>query len=148
MRTRTATTFKTFSFVLEKCFLFHYLDLGCNFFLYPSCVCSSHRYISFRESMPLLRESVTQWPINWQSALIPSPSQELFFWSLFCRTDNVRECLELAEETYLAHMTVLIPLGTLRSLLALNTLHTNQKPAYRPATQRDTFSLSLLHACY
>ena len=41
--------------------------------------------------MPLLRESVTHWPINWQSALIPSPSQELFFWSLFCRADNVRE---------------------------------------------------------
>ena len=43
-------------------------------------------------------------------------------------------------------MTALIPLGTLRSLLALNTLPTNQGPAYRPATQRDTFSLSLLHA--
>ena len=61
----------------------------------------------------LLRESVTHRPINWQSALIPSPSQELFFWSLFCRTDNVRESLELAEETYLSHMTALIPLGTL-----------------------------------
>ena len=110
--------------------------------------CSSHRSISFRESMPLLRESVTHWPINWQSALIPSPSQELFFWSLFCRTDNVRESLELAEGTYLSHMTALIPLETLRSLLALNTLPTNPGPAYRPATQRDTFSLSLLHACY
>ena len=41
--------------------------------------CSSHRFISFRESMPLPRESVTHWPINWQSALIPSSSQELFF---------------------------------------------------------------------
>ena len=68
-------------------------------------ICSSHRSISFRESMPLLRESVTHWPINWQSALIPSSSQELFFWSLFCRTENVRESLELAEGTYLSHMT-------------------------------------------
>ena len=118
------------------------------YFLAKGKRCSSHRPISFRESMPLLRESVTHWPTNWQSALIPSPSQELFFWSLFCRTDNVRESLELAEETYLSHMTALIPLGTLRSLLVLNTLPTNQGPAYRPATQRDTFSLSLLHACY
>ena len=53
--------------------------------------------------------------------------------------DNVRESLELAEGTYLSHMTALIPLGTLRSLLALNTLPMNQGPAYRPATQRDTF---------
>ena len=98
--------------------------------------------------MPLLRESVTHWPINCQSALIPSPPQELFFWSLFCRTDNVRESLELAEGTYLSHTTALIPLRTLRSLLALNTLLMNQGPAYRPATKRDTFSLSLLHACY
>ena len=97
--------------------------------------------------MPLLRESVTHWPINWQSALIPSPSQELFFWSLFCRTDNVRESLELAEGTYLSHMTALIPLGTLRSLLALNTLPTNQGPAYRPATLRDTFSSFFLCCC-
>ena len=111
-------------------------------------LCSSHRSFSFRESMPLLRESVTHWPINWQSALIPSPSQELFFWSLFCKTDNVRESLELAEGTYFSHMTALIPLGTLRSLFALNTLPTNQGPTYRPATQRDTFSLSFLHACY
>ena len=42
-------------------------------------ICSNNRSISFRESMPLLRESVTHRPINWQSALIPSPSQELFF---------------------------------------------------------------------
>ena len=41
--------------------------------------CSSHWSISFRESMPPPRESVTHWPINWQSALIPSSSQELFF---------------------------------------------------------------------
>ena len=102
-------------------------------------ICSSHRSISFRESMPLLRESVTHRPINWQSALIPSPSNELFFWSLFCRTDNVRESLELAEGTYLSHMTALIPLGTLRSLLTLNTLPTNQGPTYRPATQKRHF---------
>ena len=41
--------------------------------------CSSYRSISFRESMLPPRESVTHWPINWQSALIPSSSQELFF---------------------------------------------------------------------
>ena len=41
--------------------------------------CSSHRSISFHESMPPPRESLTHWPINWQSSLIPSSSQELFF---------------------------------------------------------------------
>ena len=41
--------------------------------------CSSHRSISFPESMPPPRDSVTHWPINWQSALIPSSSQELSF---------------------------------------------------------------------
>ena len=53
--------------------------------------CSSHRSISFRESMPPPRDSVTHWPINWQSTLIPSSSQELFFLVPFGRTDNVRE---------------------------------------------------------
>ena len=42
-------------------------------------MCSSHRSISFCKSMPPPRESVTHWPMNWQSALIPSSSQELFF---------------------------------------------------------------------
>ena len=130
--------------IILKFILFFILFIWLFIFLvntqkYGINIYSSHRSISFRESMPLLRESVTHWPINWQSALIPSPSQELFFWSLFCRRDNVRESLELAEGTYLSYMIALIPLGTLRSLLALNTLPTNQGPAYRPATQKRHF---------
>ena len=76
------------------------LDYGRQLYLY---ICSSHRSISFCESMPLLRESVTHWPINWQSALIPSPSQELFFLVPFCRTDKVREPGASRRNTSLSH---------------------------------------------
>ena len=46
-------------------------------------LCSSHRSISFRESMPPPRDSVTHCSVNRQSALILSSSQELFFSSPF-----------------------------------------------------------------
>ena len=45
--------------------------------------CSSHRSISSHESMPPPSDSATNWPITRQSALIPSPSLELFFLVLF-----------------------------------------------------------------
>ena len=65
--------------------------------------CSSHRSISFRESMPLPRESVTHWPINWQSALIPSSSQELFFLvPSFC-VSTVREPWVSSTKRSLSH---------------------------------------------
>ena len=65
--------------------------------------CSSHRSISFRESIPSLRDSVTHWPINWQSALIPSSSQELFFLVPFCRTGKVREPWTSSRNRSLSH---------------------------------------------
>ena len=47
----------------------------------------------FVNQCPLLRESVTHWPINWQSALIPSSSQELFFLFLsFCVSTGREPC--------------------------------------------------------
>ena len=83
--------------------------------------------------MPPPRDSVTHWPINWQSALIPSSSQELFFLVPFGSPAD-REQL---------HPLLLILLGTppLKNtlLLASHTLPTNQGPTYRPATQKGHF---------
>ena len=47
-------------------------------------------YILSRINAPP-RDSVTHWPINWQSALIPSSSQELFFLVPFFGVSTVRE---------------------------------------------------------
>ena len=55
------------------------MSLACVMFHVITGICSSNRSISFGESMPPPRELVTHGPINWQSALIPSSSQELFF---------------------------------------------------------------------
>ena len=93
--------------------------------LYHLWSCSSHRSISFRESMPLLREPVTHWPINWQSALIPSPSQELFFYSLLVeRTKS--ESPEPAAETHLSHTTATN--STWNPSLAASFAHASYKP--------------------
>ena len=76
-----------------------------SFFVFSLKICSSHRSISLHESMPPPRDSVTHWPINWQSALIPSSSQELFFLVpvLVCRRS---ESHEPAAQTELSHITV------------------------------------------
>ena len=56
------------------------------------CVCvAATDQFPFCESMPPLRDSVTHGPINWQSALIPSSSQEQFFSSAFFGVSTVRE---------------------------------------------------------
>ena len=65
--------------------------------------CSSYRSISFRESMPPPRESVTHWPINWQSVLISSSFQELFFLVLsFCES-TAREPWAISINRSLSH---------------------------------------------
>ena len=63
--------------------------------------CSSHRSISFRESTPLPRDLVTHWPINWQGALIPSSSQELFFLVLFWCVGSQRAMSQQHKQTSL-----------------------------------------------
>ena len=111
--------------------------------------CSSHRSISFRESMPPSRDSVTHWPINWQSALIPSSSQELFFLVPFGSPAD-REPLASSTNRPLSHPLLLIPLGTLSLkntlLLASYTLPSNPGPTYWLATQKGHFlTLTPLH---
>ena len=94
---------------------------------------SSHRSISFCKSMAPPRESVTHWPINWQSALIPSSSKELFFLvPSFC-VSMVREPWASSTNKSLSHHYQ----NTL--LLASHTFPTNQGPTYWPATQKGYF---------
>ena len=106
-------------------------------------ICSSHRSISFRESMPLLRESVTHWPINWQSALIPSPSQELFFWSPFRRTDKVREPGASRRNTSLSHDSTD---STWNTSLAVSFKHAFYKPRTNIQTSDAKETLSHSHS--
>ena len=54
------------------------------------------------------------------------PLRNYFFWSLFCRTDNVRESLELAEETHLSHMTAID--STWNPSLAASFKHVSYEP--------------------
>ena len=111
--------------------------------------CSSHRSISFRESMPRPRDLVTHWPINWQSALIPSSSQELFFLvPSFCMP-TVREPWagstnrSLSHDCYWFHLEPITEENAAASFThASKDQHTDQRH------KRDTFSLSLLYTYY
>ena len=66
-------------------------------------MCSSHRSIFSRESMPPPSDSATHRPISGQSALILSSSQELFFLALFGSHDK-SERTQLAAETDLSRV--------------------------------------------
>ena len=111
--------------------------------------CSSHRFISFRESMPPPSDSA----IIDRSALIPSSSLELFFLVFFGSQPMVRELLASSQDRPLSHPLLLIPLGTPSMkntlLLSSHTLPTNSRTNLLTGnTKRDTFSLLLFYTCY
>ena len=81
--------FQVWGVFLLFSFLFFFLSRMFNARL--SCLlCSSHRSIFSRESMPPPSDLATHWPISGQSALIPSTSQELFLLAVFGSLDSQR----------------------------------------------------------
>ena len=75
---------------------------------------SGHRSISFRESMPPPRESVTHWPINWQSAINSFfLSRTIFSSRFFLCVDGQRAMSQQHKQTSLTWL-LLIPLETHR----------------------------------
>ena len=113
--------------------------------------CSGHWSISFRESMPPPRESATHWPINWQSALIPFSSKELFFLvPSFCVSTG-REPWASSPNRSLSHHSNWFHLEPIsEEHAAVSFTHVSYEPKTNILTsdaKRDTFSLSLLYAC-
>ena len=116
------------------------------------CWCSSHRSISFRESMPPPRDLVIHWPINWQSALIPSSFQELFFLDPFLVGWQTGSH-EPAAQTDLCHIHCYwfhLELHHWRKhCCKLHTRFLQTKDQHTDQWhKRDTFSLLLLYTCY
>ena len=97
--------------------------------------CSSHRSISFRESMPPPSESVTHWPINRQSALIPSSFQELFFLvPSFC-VSMVREPWASSTNRSLSHHCYWFHL---ESIVEEHAAASFTRSSYKPRTNKLT----------
>ena len=113
---------------------------------------SSHRSISFRESMlPSSNSAITDRSTG-RAHWFLHPL-ELFFLVPFGRADNLWEQLASSPNRHLSHPLLLILLGTpsLKNtlLLASHTLPTNSRTNILTGdNKRDTFSLSLLYACY
>ena len=114
--------------------------------------CSSHRSISFRESMPPPSNSAITDQSTGRSHWFLLPL-ELFFLAPFGRADNLWEQIASSPNRHLSHSRLLIPLGTPslknKLLLASHTLPTNSRTNILTGdTKRDTFSLLLLYTCF
>ena len=127
------------------------------------CKCSSHRSISFRESMPLPSGSVTHWPIRSRAHWFL-----LFFLSLFGSRPTVREHLvscqdrplsrpllrtfhieELHWRTSYSHWRTSLAVSHTSYLLLWHTLPTNSRTnTLTGDTKRNLFLLELVYFCY
>ena len=132
-------------------------------------MCSSHRSISFRESMPPPSDSAIHWPIRDRAHWFLFSSQELFFLVLLVVSRQRGELLASSPDRLLSHPLLRIPLGTLslrntlllashtekpalRSVTRANLLqwHTHMHISYKLTddTKRDTFTLLLFYTCF
>ena len=106
--------------------------------------CSSHKSISFRKSMPLLRESV-HWLTNQLAERINSffLSRTIFLVP-FGRTDKVREPWASSRNTSLSHMTATD--STWNPSLAASFKHASYTPRTNILTSDTKGTLSHSHS--
>ena len=106
-----------------------------------SLLCSSHRSIFSRESMPSPSDSATHRPISEQSALILSTSQELFLQSLFGSRDCQRAPGQQRRKTSLSSSPGDIPAEKIftEDTRLLSTSNTNE-PTLWPVTRTTCYS--------
>ena len=115
-------------------------------------ICSSHRSISFRESMSTLSDSATNWPIQAERIDSFFLSRTIFS-SSFLGSVSTAESHEPVAQTDLSHMTATD--STLNPIAEEHAVAIFTHASYKPKTnkltsdaKRDTFLLSLLYTCY